>query len=256
MMIDQTFRLALLVIVLIEFPIAVFHRLRSQAPREPLDRRQEGWFILLTLRPLGLATWAGVIAFLINPSYMAWSSVPLPAWARWAGVAISAMGGALLTWTLVRLGPNLTDTVVTRREHTLVTRGPYRFVRHPFYDAAALFVMGIALLAANWFVFAAGAVRRAARAAHADGRSEPARAFRRALPGLPRSHRTLPAGKEPLTLTYRTSCAESAIPGIPVRSSATEDIHSPSSHRARLHVVHLRSSSDARDLKQRGDISP
>ena len=153
---DQTFRAALLIIVLLEFPVAIFHRLRSHASREPLDRRQEGWFILLTLRPLGLATWAGVFAFLINPSYMAWSSVPLPAWARWSGVAISAMGGALLTWTLVHLGPNLTDTVVTRREHTLVTRGPYRFVRHPFYDAAALFVIGIALLAANWFVFATG----------------------------------------------------------------------------------------------------
>lgn len=154
---DQPFRLALLAIVALGFPIAVFHRLRSHAPREPLDRRQEGWFILLTLRPLGLATWATVIAFLIDPSYMAWSSVPLPAWARWSGVAISATAGGLTTWTLVRLGPNLTDTVVTRREHNLVTRGPYRFVRHPFYDAAALFVVGIALLAANWLVFAAGA---------------------------------------------------------------------------------------------------
>jgi hypothetical protein len=103
------------VIVLLEFPIAVFHRLQSQAAREPLDRRQEGWFILLTLRPLGLAMWVGVIAFLIDPSSMAWSSVPLPAWLRWAGVGICVMGGGLLTWTLGRLGKNLTDTVITRR---------------------------------------------------------------------------------------------------------------------------------------------
>jgi protein-S-isoprenylcysteine O-methyltransferase Ste14 len=27
----------------------------------------------------------------------------------------------------------LTDTLVTRREHTLITHGPYRWVRHPFY---------------------------------------------------------------------------------------------------------------------------
>ena len=153
---DHTFRLALLVIVLLEFPIAVFHRLRSQATREKLDRRQEGLFILLTLRPLGLAMWLGVIAFLIDPVNMAWSSVPLPAWLRWTGVGICAMGGGLLTWTLGRLGKNLTDTVVTRREHTLVTRGPYRYVRHPFYDAAALFVLGISLLAANWFFVVVG----------------------------------------------------------------------------------------------------
>ena len=154
---DQTFRLALLVIVALEFPIAVIHRLRSRATREKLDRRQEGLFILLTLRPLGLAMWAGVIAFLIDPSNMAWSSLPLPTWLRWTGVGICAMGGGLLTWTLGRLGKNLTDTVVTRREHTLVTRGPYRFVRHPFYAAAALFVLGISLLAANWFFAVVGA---------------------------------------------------------------------------------------------------
>ena len=33
------------------------------------------------------------------------------------------------------LGPNLTDTVVTRKAHALVSTGPYRWVRHPFYDS-------------------------------------------------------------------------------------------------------------------------
>ncbi len=50
------------------------------------------------------------------------------------------------------LGQNLTDTVVTRKDHTLVTSGPYRFVRHPFYDAAALYFLAISLVAANWFL--------------------------------------------------------------------------------------------------------
>jgi hypothetical protein len=51
---DHTFRIALLVIVLVTFPIGVYHRLQAHT-REPLDRRQEGLFILLTLRPPGLA---------------------------------------------------------------------------------------------------------------------------------------------------------------------------------------------------------
>jgi Phospholipid methyltransferase len=40
----------------------------------------------------------------------------------------------------------------------LVTQGPYRWVRHPFYDAMALLIAGIALIAANWFVLVTGAV--------------------------------------------------------------------------------------------------
>jgi protein-S-isoprenylcysteine O-methyltransferase Ste14 len=62
----------------------------------------------------------------------------------------------LLVWTFHVLGPNLTDTVVTRRAHTLVTRGPFRFVRHPFYDSAALLVVATALMMANWFVLLTG----------------------------------------------------------------------------------------------------
>jgi protein-S-isoprenylcysteine O-methyltransferase Ste14 len=82
--------------------------------------------------------------------------VPLPAWLRWTGVAVGLIGGGLLVWTLRSLGTNLTDTVVTRREHSLVTNGPYRWVRHPFYDSMALCVLANALTAANWFLFLTG----------------------------------------------------------------------------------------------------
>jgi len=155
---DQPFRLLLIAGAVLVMPVVVYHRVRSQATREKLDRRQEGLLILLTLRPAGAACLLGVLAFMINPSSMAWSAVPLPAWLRWTGIALGAAAGALLVWTLRSLGKNLTDTVVTRREHTLVTTGPYRWVRHPFYDAVGLTVLANALSAANWFLLASGAI--------------------------------------------------------------------------------------------------
>lgn len=155
---DQTFRLVLLVIGLVVFPIAIYHRLQSQARREKLDRWQEGIFILATLRPVGLLLALGVIAYLLDPASMAWSSMPLPLWLRWTGVGLCAISGGLLIWTFRRLGKNLTDTVVTRRVHTLVTHGPYRWVRHPFYDSVGLFVLGTSLIAANWLLCVLGVV--------------------------------------------------------------------------------------------------
>ena len=153
---DQTFRIVLIAGALIVFPVMAHHRLRSQATGERLDRSQEGPFILFTLRPVGLVAMVGLAAFMINPSLMAWSSVALPQWLRWTGVALGVLAGGLLIWTLRSLGTNLTDTVVTRKEHTLVTNGPYRWVRHPFYNAFGLAVLANSLTAANWFLLLSG----------------------------------------------------------------------------------------------------
>ena len=64
----------------------------------------------------------------------------------------------LLVWTFWCLGRNLTDTVVTRQQHTLVSHGPYYWIRHPLYDSVALLTMAISLIAANWFLFVTGVV--------------------------------------------------------------------------------------------------
>ena len=153
---EPTFQAVLVTGIAAVLLITLYHRLKSWASGEKLDRRQEGLFILATLRPTGLLLWVGAIAYMINPAWMAWSSVPLPGWLRWAGAGVCAVAVALLTWTLRSLGTNLTDTVVTRRAHTLVTHGPYRWVRHPFYDAIAMLILAIALIAANWFLLLTG----------------------------------------------------------------------------------------------------
>ena len=153
---EQIFRLILVAGFATILPIGLYHRVKSQASGESLDRRQEGLFVLATLRPLGLAVWLGAMAYMINPAWMAWSAVSLPAWLRWMGVGLGALAGALIVWTMHTLGKNLTDTVVTRKEHELVTGGPYRFVRHPFYGAAILAVLALSIVAANWFFLLAG----------------------------------------------------------------------------------------------------
>jgi protein-S-isoprenylcysteine O-methyltransferase Ste14 len=153
---DQTFRMVLVAGALMFLPVGLYHRLRSQATGEKLDRWQEGKFILFTLRPIGLASMIGIVTFMIDPRWMAWSSMPLSAWLRWLGAVSGALAGGLLLWAFRSLGPNLTDTVVTRQAHTLVTRGPYRWVRHPFYDSVALLVLANTLLTANWFIFVTG----------------------------------------------------------------------------------------------------
>ena len=155
---DNVFRLVLVLGFIIILPIALSYRLKSQASKEKLDRRAEGLFILLTLRPVALIRMLGVVTYLINPGWMAWSSVGLPTWLRWIGVGVGVTAGTLLIVVMRTLGTNLTDTVVTRARHTLVTTGPYRWVRHPFYVAFALAVTADSMVTANWFLALTGAV--------------------------------------------------------------------------------------------------
>jgi protein-S-isoprenylcysteine O-methyltransferase Ste14 len=139
-------------------PIGMYYRIRSQASGEKLDRTQEGVFILATLRPLGLLLFVSIVAYIVSPRSMAWSSLPVPPWLRSAGIALALVSAGLLTWTFRSIGTNITDTVVTRQAHVLVTDGPYRWVRHPFYGSVALFLLSIALMAANWFILVSATI--------------------------------------------------------------------------------------------------
>jgi protein-S-isoprenylcysteine O-methyltransferase Ste14 len=154
-MTDDLARIILLVGFAVVAPVGIYHRLRSRTD-ERLDRRQEGWLILLSLRPLALACMVGLAAFLIEPSWMAWASVRLPNLVRWIGVVFGIVAGGLLTWTFQSLGHNLTDTVVTRHNATLITHGPYRWVRHPFYLACGMAVIANALITANSYLAITG----------------------------------------------------------------------------------------------------
>lgn len=153
---DDIFRLILTLGFAAVFPIALYHRLKSQATGEKLDRRQEGTFILLTLRPIAAMRMLGVLTYIINPAWMAWSSIGLPGWARWLGVGLGVVAATLLIIVFRTLGTNLTDTVVTRVNHTLVTTGPYRYVRHPFYVVFALAVTADSLVTDNAFLALTG----------------------------------------------------------------------------------------------------
>ena len=74
---------------------------------------------------------------------------------------LEVVGGlaiVLAYWTLTSLGKNLTDTVYVRKAATLVTHGPYRWVRHPFYITVGLLILSVTLLTANWLIGSCGLV--------------------------------------------------------------------------------------------------
>src|SRR3954463_13602253 len=85
MITESTFRAIALANVAICLPIGLYFRIRSQATREKLARKEEGVFILVGLRLCGLLAWVVLAAYLIDPALVSWSSLDLPEWLRWVG---------------------------------------------------------------------------------------------------------------------------------------------------------------------------
>ena len=50
------------------------------------------------------------------------------------------------------LGRNVSETVLTKSDHALVTSGPYRWIRHPLYATGGALLVAVGLMAANWFI--------------------------------------------------------------------------------------------------------
>ena len=146
----DAFRVALLGLIGSALAIGLFHRIRAaRAQREKLDRRQEGLLILVSLRLTGLVFWLAALLWIFLPSAMKWAELGLTPRARWAGVCLAIPVVVWLYWVFRTLGNNITDTVVTRREHTLVTTGPYRWVRNPLYTGVVPLGFAIGLIQSN-----------------------------------------------------------------------------------------------------------
>lgn len=75
---------------------------------------------------------------------------PLPDWTTYPGAALFLLGSALTAWTLV-VNRHAETTVRIQEGHSVITHGPYRFVRHPMYAGTILGLpSGALILGSGW----------------------------------------------------------------------------------------------------------
>lgn len=68
---------------------------------------------------------------------------------RVAGAVACAAGAGLRYWSILSLGEYFTIGVRATPDQVLVSRGPYRVLRHPLYLGLLLLTSGVALFVAN-----------------------------------------------------------------------------------------------------------
>jgi protein-S-isoprenylcysteine O-methyltransferase Ste14 len=149
---ENTFRIGLLVVLVLRGVIALHYLRPAKAAGLLLGRREEGVFLSVAIGLPYLAYCVGIVVYLIKPEWMAWSSTGITPWVRWIGFVPLFVGGAVILWGAAHLRGNFALSIATKKHHTLVKTGPYRYVRHPLYSAVLVEAVGVSLLMANWFV--------------------------------------------------------------------------------------------------------
>ena len=125
---------------------------RNVLLRDALDAREKA---LLTVSLTGL----GVIpAIYIATGFPAGLDQPFSPLRAILGLLVFVAALALFYATHKALGRNWSVTLAVREEHSLITGGVYRFVRHPMYSAFWLWAIAQALTLQNWVAGPAGII--------------------------------------------------------------------------------------------------
>ena len=159
--INMELNLALRIIYLILWLFYLLSRLISSRGLPSLDTpktdrraalKEEGWYILVTIA----ISWYGnlIVAglYLLDPQWMLWSYLYLPAELRILGVVIASVLIPYTYWIGKTLAENYSDTLQIQEKQALITTGPYRRVRHPIY-ASAIYFLGALVLVSDNFLF-------------------------------------------------------------------------------------------------------
>jgi protein-S-isoprenylcysteine O-methyltransferase Ste14 len=98
---------------------------------------------------------AGVIVMVMATFSLRGAGIGLvPEWVQLIGLVMMPAGILFREWAVFSLGRGFTVMVQIAKDHQLVKRGPYRWIRHPSYGGSLLTFAGAPLAIGTW----AGAV--------------------------------------------------------------------------------------------------
>lgn len=149
---ELSFRLIFIGVFVLMMTISIYYRGKARQASETIARQQEGTLALILRSVLSLPLLLAILLYACNPRWMSWSVSSLPVWVRWLAAGLGIACVPLTWWVFSSIGSNISETVLTKRNHKLVTEGPYHWVRHPLYGVALLAILALSLLASNWFM--------------------------------------------------------------------------------------------------------
>lgn len=154
---ENVFRILAAIVLFSGAGISIYYRRKAdRATGEKVSRSVDGNAMMAVIKIFGLLLWLTPLVYLLNPSWMVWSKIGLPDPLRWLGVVYGILCVFGIYWLFSSIGSGITPTSATRKQHSLVTSGPYRWVRHPLYTIASTLFVAFGMMADIWFIAALG----------------------------------------------------------------------------------------------------
>lgn len=147
----RLFHLSFVAGFLLFMAVRVYYHRRAAREGGRMNGRDSRFSIILRL-VLAIPLVGTLVTYMIRPETWAWAAIPVPEWVRGSGLGLTVISFPLLIWVQEALGANFNTILGVREHHTLVTHGPYRWVRHPMYDVLFVYMLSILLLTANLLV--------------------------------------------------------------------------------------------------------
>ena len=154
---ENAFRILAAIVLFSGVGISSYFRHKADKDTgEKIPRSVDGFTMMSFIKLGGLILWLTPLVYLINPVWMNWSKLGLHGSIRWIGVGLGVLCVLAIYWLFSSIGSGISPTAATRSQHTLVTSGPYRWVRHPLYTVGSTLFIAFGMIADNWFIAALG----------------------------------------------------------------------------------------------------
>ena len=127
--------------------IRAIHRRKIRPSKITANHKTRLDVLLLVLAGIGMIV---IPLFYLLTPWWEFADYYLPEWAGWIGTAIFVIALWLLWIAHSNLGHNWSAKLEIKESHSLITKGVYRYIRHPMYAAHWLWGVAQILLLTNW----------------------------------------------------------------------------------------------------------
>jgi protein-S-isoprenylcysteine O-methyltransferase Ste14 len=157
---EWVFRIAFLILLVALLAMRLYFMIKVRRsggqlmPDEQAVKREGGRGILIIRMGMFFALMAFLVMYIAGAAWIDSFQFYLPDWSRWTGFVLGIISLIFWTWTQIHLDTQWSAQLQLKKNHHLVTSGPYAYIRHPLYLGMIGWAVSLSLLTANWIFVA------------------------------------------------------------------------------------------------------